>query len=124
MDEDLQALIEKNSKSIDALNGTVSSLTDLSAGAPLSQIGALNAQIIRAHADITHLQIVDAHLQAATVLVTPLSAAETATLDQLAAKLDQQIQNDATINDALSIAKDVIDAAEQIGSIASGHTPS
>jgi hypothetical protein len=122
MPVDIQRLKNENAKSIEALNNSITRLSDLmDDGLPLSDAIAVNAQLSRAQGDKIHLLIVGGHLAAADVIVSEMNPDVEARLDVLAARLDEGIRKDFAVSAAFELVKVVLSAAEEVSDITSRH---
>ena len=122
MPVDIQRLQTENAKSIEAVNNSITRLSDLmDDGLPLSDAIAVNAQLSRAQGDKIHLLIVGGHLGAAGVIVREMDPEVEARLDVLATRLDQGIRNDFKVSAAFDLIKVVLSAAEEVSDITSRH---
>lgn len=122
MPVDIQRLRAENAKSLEAVNNSITRLSDLmDDGLPLSDAIAVNAQLSRAQGDKIHLLIVAGHLGAADVIVKEMDPEVEARLDLLATRLDQGIRNDFKISAAFDLIKVVLSAAEEVSDITTRH---
>lgn len=123
MPVDIGRLQEENKKSIEAVNNSITRLSDLmDDGLPLSEAIAVNAQLGRAQGDKIHLELVGGHLGAAGVIVSEMDPAVESRLDVLSGRLDQAIQNDFVVSATFGMIKVALSAAEEISDISSSHT--
>ena len=121
MPKSLQDLIKANDDAMATLTTSVSRLEALRSGSTLAERARFNAQIVRAHADLTNFEIVNAHLRAANVVVKPMSNELEVSLTSLADKLDNAIKTNAIVTAALDTIKDLIDTAEKVSQIVDDH---
>ena len=122
MPVDIQRLQTENTKSLAAVNNTITRLRDLADdGLPLSDAIAVAAQLARAEGDKIHLLIVGGHLGAAGVIVKEIDPAVEARLDVLAARLDDAIRDDFKLNATLDLILVALNAAEEISVITSNN---
>ena len=122
MPVDIQRLQAENLKSIEAVNNSITRLTDLmDDGLPLSEAIAVNVQLSRAQGDKIHLLIVNGHLGAAGVIVSEMNRDVENRLNELADRLDLAIRADFKINATLDLIRVALTAAEEISAITTQH---
>lgn len=121
MPTDKDDLRQRNLQAIEALNLAVERLRELRKGKELTIRTRYNREIARATEEITDLEIINGHLNAARTVIDPISQQTQARLDDLAARIDQAILADFKINAAFDTVLDVISFAEEVGSIIDGH---
>lgn len=110
-------LIETNERAITALNQVLAQLHKLLIGALPHENSFLQAQISRTRSQIDLLHISNAHLEAAGVLVNPLSAEDKDELLEAFQRVDQAIIQNAIIGATIDTINDVFASVAKIGSI-------
>src|SRR5262249_3620133 len=117
--QDLEKLLKDVATSIKATRNSLAALDRmLNDGPPPSQTFIINSKMATARAELIHFNMIEAHLDAAGAEVSPLSAEESARLDELAGFLDRAILSDFIFNATLAMVRGALAAAEEIGDIA------
>ncbi len=120
-----QQIIEMRKRidiAIEAVLGVLAFLNNLMEEGPTLIVAmGIQARIARAQADLHHLQLLAAHLEAATVVVQPLSVSDQDRLDQLARALDQAIQSDIALNATMAFARTILRNAEDLAEVVGTH---
>jgi hypothetical protein len=114
------AVIQKNSTAIDACNQSVTRLNNI-VGLPPAREAARIAQLSRAVNERTILKQVNAHLRTAGTTVKPMDDAVAADLNNLANKLDGQIQNNLITDATVAFIMGVLNDVSRLGSITASH---
>jgi hypothetical protein len=114
------AVIEKNRTAIEACDQSITRLDDI-VGLPASLEAARIAQLSRATNERTNLKQVNAHLRAAGTTVRPMADAVATELNDLANRLDQQIQNDLIVNASVAFTTTVLNDVSRLRSITAAH---
>ena len=121
--DQIEELREANSKSIEAVNNSLTRLNRLmNSGLPGSQADAVNAQIARAQGDKIHLQVIRGQLLAGATIVEPLSDEVQNRLDVLAGRIDDAIRADFIIHATFDVVRRTLSAVEELSNITSAHT--
>lgn len=117
MFDNTQDLIDTNNRAITALNQCLARLHKLLIGALPQENSFLQAQISRTTSQINLLNITNAHLEAAGVLVQPLSDSAKNDLLQAFQRVDQAIVQNEVISAGIDTINDIFAAAAKIGTI-------
>ena len=115
-----EQLIEANKLAIAALGQVLARLHKLLIGALPQENSLLQAQISRTKSQIDLLNIINAHLEAAGVVVKPLNADAKDELFEAFQRVEQAIIQDAIINAGIDTINDVFATVARIGSITQG----
>ena len=110
-------LIAANERAITALSQVLARLHKLLVGALPHENSFLQAQISRTRSQIDLLHIINAHLEAAGVVVKPLSADAKDELLEAFQRVDRAIIEDAIINAGIDTINDVFATVARIGGI-------
>ena len=112
-----QELIATNERAIEALNQVMARLHRLLIGALPEENSFLQAQISRTKSQIDLLHINNAHLEAAGVVIHPLSPAAKDDLLDAFNRIDEAIIQNAIIGAGIDTINDVFATVARIGSI-------
>jgi hypothetical protein len=91
-------------------------------GASITMRDRLNAEISHVEAEITRLNLINAHLNAGGVVVEPLSDVDEAELRRLAGDLDRAIVEDRIVSATFEFLIDLLDKAQDLGDLIQKHT--
>jgi hypothetical protein len=107
-------LIDANSRAIDALNQCLTRLNDLAVGAFPAQFALLQAQINRVTSETNLLNVINAHLVAATTTFQPLDPSLKADLADNFSRIDHAITSGTIATAAVDTINDIFASATKI----------
>ena len=120
MFDSFEDLINANNRALRALNQCLTRLNHMTIGTFPEGFALLQAHIGRVTSQINLLNVINAHLAAATTQFKPLDAATQERLQQAFDKVDQAIINDVIIGATIDTVNDIFSAATRIGNITNG----
>lgn len=119
MFDTVEEMIAVNERGITALNQVLGRLNRLKIGAVPEENSFLEAEINRTVSQINLLHINNAHLEAAGVIVEPLSADAKDALLEAFHRVDQAIVQDAIIGAGIDTINDIFAAVTRIRTLTS-----
>jgi hypothetical protein len=122
MAKSLADLIKDQDDALATLRNSKTRLVALRIGTTPPERTDLNLEIITVDVDINQARTIKAQLQAAGVVVQPMSQKTEGELTNLADKLDHAIKTSAIINAGLDTVTDFIDTAVRVSQIVDQHT--
>ena len=114
MFDTVEEMIAANERGITALNQVLGRLNRLKIGALPQENSFLEAQINRTMSQLNLLHINNAHLEAASVSIQPLSADAKDALLEAFHRVDQAIVQDAIIGAGIDTINDILGAVARI----------
>lgn len=117
----LQQIIEKNNRAIAACEESTSRLNSIFGLSPQREELRVR-ELGRASMEETHLRQLNAHLQAANVVVRQMDDQTALELNALDNALDQKLRNDLIISATIDFITGVLNDANSLGSIIRQHT--
>jgi hypothetical protein len=111
-----------NDRTIQAKQQLLDRLDELEIGASEADLFNIARQRTSIQADLDMQKILQQRLLAASVTVTPLSPAEQANLNTLAALVEQAIVTDSIVAANLALVTQIAASAKGIGAILQDHT--
>ena len=121
---DIRALREMNLNSVDVLTKALQRLRESRANAAASPMlrDFIESDISTLELEIRIAMIVQTRLQAASIQVKPLTAAEVQRLNELASKIDETIERDAVVTASLGTVDDLISTATELRDLVKSST--
>ncbi len=121
---DIKALREMSLNSVDVLTKALQRLKELRSGAAASPMlqDFLEADISTLELEIHTAKIVQTRLQAASIRVKALSAADVQKLEALASKIDETIERDAVMTASLGTVEKFITTATDLRDLVKSST--
>lgn len=121
---DIKALREMSLNSVDVLTKALQRLKELRSGAAASPMlqDFLEADISTLELEIHTAKIVQTLLQAASIRVKALSAADVQKLEALASKIDETIERDAVMTASLGTVEKFITTATDLRDLVKSST--
>ncbi|WP_321473562.1 hypothetical protein [uncultured Paludibaculum sp.] len=106
----------KNLNSLDVITKALQRLKELRRGAAISPVlqDHIDAEISTLELELTISTIVQTRLQAASVVVKPLSEADAGRLEQLAATIDEAIERDTVVTASLVTVESFVKTATSV----------
>ena len=113
---DIKALREMNLNAVDVLTKALQRMKELRSGAAASPMlqDFLEADISTLELEIRIAMIVQTRLQAASIRVKALNAADVQKLESLASKIDETIERDAVVTATLGTVDQLVATATEL----------